>query len=185
MTTNGTSTESSIAFSIGNAPELLERARHEIAATIAAKTTLDADRLTADLAQRDIHAEFTREFGALALKVDYLPDVVAAYLATMWSVVHDCPLPSLATVRDLSQRFVALLAFNPLVADAANRQLMGNALVYEALLTREAHKSAQANRDAGLLAQMAASARANIRQRFGIDLTKKDSLRANLHPRRQ
>lgn len=170
METNGNATTN--LFSVGKDPSLSARVRKELVDTLHARTNYDPAEAEKELDARDVHEEFLLHFGDLGLAFDNLPDLFAAHLMAMWSVVHDKALPGNDAATGLRRQFAAQLATNPLIADADKRQLVGEALMYEAVLTLEARRVARDAGDKAKLHQMADSAQAALLHQRGINLRK-------------
>ena len=159
-------------FSVGTDPSLSARVRKELVDTLHARANFDPAEAEKELAARDVHEEFLLQFGDMGLAPDSLPDLFAAHLAAMWSVVHDKALPGREVASGLRRQFTAQVASSPLIADADKRQLVGEALMYEAVLTLEAHRAARDAADKAKLRQMADSAQAALLRQRGINLRK-------------
>jgi hypothetical protein len=159
-------------FAIGVDPELSAQARKELIDTLKARTHFDPAEAERELAARDMHGEFLRALGSLGLVPDNLPDLLAGHMLVMWSVVHDADLPDRAAATALSKQFLGMLGNNPLAADPAKRQLMGEALLYEAVLTLEAQVAARASADPATLKRLAETAQANFLAQRQINLRK-------------
>lgn len=173
MDTNDDGAEAiSSLLSVGAAPVLSAQVRKELVDTLHARTNYDKAKAEEELVARDIREEFLLRFGDLGLKPDNLPDLFAAHLMAMWSVVHDAPLPAADAAEGLRRQFVAQIMTSPIATDAAKRQLVGEALMYEAVLTLEAHRVARDAGDKAKLRQMADSAQAALLRQRGINLRK-------------
>lgn len=159
-------------FAIGADPELSAQVRKELADTLKARAGIAPETLEKELAGRDIHAQFLAAFGELGLVPDTLPDLLAGHMIAMWSVVHDAPLPARSVAMAIAKQFAGLIGSNPLAADPAKRQLMGEALLYETVLTLEAQGQARASSDSAMLKQMAESAQRNYLSQNSINLRK-------------
>lgn len=159
-------------FAIGADPALSARVRQELIDTLSARTNFDPVEAGRELDRRDIREEFVLEFGDLGLDPDRLPDLLAAHLIAMWCVVHDAPLPRREVAEGLTRQFTGMLATSPQAADPAMRQMMGEALRYEAVLTVEARRAARDAGDKAKLREMAESAQGNLLKQRGINLRK-------------
>ncbi|HEY0179234.1 MAG TPA: DUF6683 family protein [Dokdonella sp.] len=157
-------------YAIGADPALSAQVRAELLDTLAARTQFGRDEAARELDARDVPAEFLQQLGDLGLMPDNLPDLLAAHLIAMWSVVHDAPLPDRAIAQGLVKQFTAMLAGNAVAADPTKRQLMGEALLYETVLTLEAQRAAREAGDPSMLKQMAESAQRNFLAQRAIDL---------------
>ncbi len=158
-------------YLIGADPALSARVRKELLDTLSAKAGFDPAQAARELDARDVRAEFVDAFGDHGLAPDNLPDLLAGHFLAMWSVVHDSPLPGHEAVLAIAKQFAGQIAHSPQVADPVKRQLMGEALLYEAVLTLEAQRAARAGGSAQLR-QMAASAQQNFLAQRGINLRK-------------
>ena len=159
-------------FSVGADPALSAEVRKELLDTLQARAGIDPEQAERELSSHDVHAEFLRDFGDLGLVPDNLPDLLAGHLITMWSVVHDAPLPNREIAAALVRQFSALIAGAPHAADPAKRQLMGEALLYEAVLARAAQQAAREAGDRAKLKEAAESAQRNLLEQRGINLRK-------------
>lgn len=168
---NGSRGTTAQRYRVGADPALSAQVRKELLDTLSAKTGYDPERAARELDARDVRAEFLSAFGGLGLAPDNLPDLFAGHFLALWSVVHDAPLPGSAIALAVARQFEAQIARSPQVADAAKRQLMGEALLYEAVLTLEAQREARAG-GAAKIKQMADSAQHNFLAQRGIDLRK-------------
>lgn len=160
------------SYSIGNDPALSAQVRKELLDTLKAKTGYDPESAERELESYDIHAEFLQAFGGRGLTPDNLPDLLAAHLMAMWTVVHDAALPGRETATGLATQFARQIAGNAIAADPVKRQLMGEALRYETVLTLKAQQAARDAGDKAKLKEMAESAQRNILNQRGINLRK-------------
>ncbi|MBO9664254.1 DUF6683 family protein [Dokdonella sp.] len=159
-------------FAIGVDPALSAQVRKELLDTLQSRAHLDPAMVERELNSRDVHAEFLRQLGDLGLVPDNLPDLLAGHLIAMWTVVHDTTLPGRDVATALSRQLLTLIAASPQAADPAQRQLMGEALMYETVLTLEAQQAARASGDKAKLKEMAESAQRNLLNQRGINLRK-------------
>ncbi|HEY0232123.1 MAG TPA: hypothetical protein VGC55_12795 [Dokdonella sp.] len=159
-------------YAIGVDPALSAQVRRELLDTLHARTQFDPEQAERELAARDMHKEFIRVFGDLGLIPDNLPDLLAGHLMAIWTVVHDAPLPGRDIAAALVRQFTDQIAPSPLAADPAKRQLMGEALLYEAVLTLEAHEAARNAGNKTALKEMAESAQSNFLRQRAINLRK-------------
>jgi len=170
MDTNGESAAN--ALSVGADPALSRLVRAELLATLHVRANLDPEQAERELAARDMRAEFAQAFAGLGLAADNLPDLLAAHLIAMWTVVHDAPLPRREVATGLAKQFAGLVGGTAQAADPAKRQLMGEALLYETVLSLEAQAMARAAGDKAKLKEMARSAQDNTLAQRGINLRK-------------
>lgn len=159
-------------YPIGVDPALSAQVRKELLDTLYARTKYSPEQADRELNSRDVHAEFIGQFGDLGLVPDNLPDLLAAHLLAMWSVVHDAPLPGRDVAAALVRQFTGMLTGSPQAADPAKRQLMGEALLYEAVLTMEAQRAARESGNVAMLKQMAESAQQNFLKQRSVNLKK-------------
>jgi hypothetical protein len=159
-------------YAIGVDPALSAQVRRELLDTLRARTQFDPEQAELELAARDMHAEFIRRFGDLGLVPDNLPDLLAGHFMAMWTIVHDAPMPDRGIAAALVRQFTDLIAPSPLAADAGKRQLMGEALLYEAVLTLEAHEAARSAGNKAALKEMAESAQRSFLTQRSINLRK-------------
>lgn len=160
------------SFSIGTDPALSAQVRKELIDTLQVRGGLDPVKVEGELASRDFREEFVELLGPLGLAPDTLPDLLVAHLMTMWSVVHNAPLADREVASALRRQFTGSIAASPQVADPAKRQLMGEALLYETVLTLRAQQAARAVGDTAELEKMAESAQKNLLNQRGINLRK-------------
>lgn len=157
-------------FSVGTDPELSVQVRRELLDTLHARTNYDKAGANQELDARDVHEDFRLHFGELGLAPDNLPDLLAGHLIVMWCIVHDATLPARDVATGLSSQFAAQIATSPMIADPARRQLMGEALLYEAVLSLEAYRLARDAGDQAKLRQMAESAQSALLNQRGVNL---------------
>ena len=159
-------------YPIGSDPALSAQVRREFIDTLVARTGIDAAEAARELDRRDPGQAFGHRFADLGLSHTQLADVLAAHLIAMWSIVHDAPLPDAATAAGVRAQLAASLQGRPEAVDPLKRQLIGEALVFESMLSLEAHDEAKASGDRKALAQMAEAAQGNMLGRQGINLKK-------------
>ncbi len=159
-------------FSVGTDPELSVQVRRELLDTLHARTHYDKATANQELDQRDVHEDFRLQFGEIGLAPDNLPDLLAGHLIAMWCIVHGAALPDAGVARALSRQFEDQIAGNPMVGDPARRQLMGEALLYEAVLSLDAWRLARDAGDKAKLKQMADSAQSALLNQRGVNLRK-------------
>lgn len=159
-------------FSVGTDPELSVQVRRELLDTLHARTNYDKATANQELDERDVHEDFRIHFGELGLVPDNLPDLLAGHLIVMWCIVHGAALPTEGVARGLSQQFAGQIGGSPMVGDPARRQLMGEALLYEAVLSLEAWRLARDAGDKAQLKQMADSAQTALLSQRGVNLRK-------------
>ncbi|MEP7042827.1 MAG: hypothetical protein ABI843_07170 [Dokdonella sp.] len=157
-------------YAIGVDRALSAQVRQELLETLRARTQFDPAQAERELEARDVHAEFIRQFGDLGLVPDNLPDLLAGHLMAMWSVVHNAALPDRDVAAALVRQFTGMIAPSPLAADPGKRQLMGEALLYEAVLTLEAQAAARGAGHTSALKEMAESAQRNFLAQRAINL---------------
>lgn len=159
-------------FSVGTDPALSVQVRRELLDTLHARTNYDKATANQELDERDVHEDFRLHFGELGLATDNLPDLLAGHLLVMWCIVHGAVLPSPEIAKGVSRQFAAQIATNPMITDPARRQLMGEALLYEAVLSLEAYRLARDAGDKAKLRQMAESAQTALLSQRGTNLRK-------------
>ncbi|MFK8014901.1 MAG: DUF6683 family protein [Gammaproteobacteria bacterium] len=125
----------------------------------------------AELAGRDIVAEFRDVFGPLGLRHDNLADTMAAYWISMWSIIHNKPLANGAQALAVRDQVLPRIASSELTASVDKRQMMGEALVYESTVAYGVYRDALSNKQDLQLRQMARSAKQNTRKK-GYELAK-------------
>lgn len=124
-----------------------------------------------ELESRDIPAEFKGTFGPLGLRHDNLADTMAAYWIAMWSVIHDKPLANATQARAVRRQVLPRLQSSPIARSDKKRQLVGEALLYEATIGLSVYQEAKANEQELQLRQMARNAKKNVKKK-GIDLAR-------------
>lgn len=159
-------------YPIGSDPELSRQVRQEFIDTLVSRTGIDAQTAADELGQRDVAAEFERRFAALDLSREQLADVLTAHVMAMWSIVHDTEVTDPAIAAAIRTQLAGSLRGRPDATDPARRQLVGEALVYESMLSLEARDQARAADDRVQLKQMAEAAQSNMLNRQGINLKK-------------
>lgn len=172
METSGGNDAAKHPFAIGKDAALSAQVRKGLIDTFQKRGGYDAEQAERELNEIDIHAVFVRWFDDLGLAADNLPDLLAAHLIAMWCIVHDTMPPAREVASALSRQFAGMISASPQAADPSTRQLMGEALRYEAVLGLEAWRAA---RDAGAkakLREMAESAQRNLLDQRGINLRK-------------
>src|SRR5690606_11654343 len=123
------------AFVIGTDPTLSQRVRREMIDTLVANGGVSAADAEREIASRDFAATFERFFGAMGLSPHRLPDVFAAHLLAMWSIVHQQSLPDRVVAEGVRTQFETLLRGRPEARNAEQRQLIGEALLCESVLS--------------------------------------------------
>lgn len=159
-------------YPIGSDPELSRQVHQEFIDTLVSRTGIDAQTAADELGRRDVAAEFDRHFAALELSRGQLADVLTAHVLAMWSIVHDTDVSDPAVAAAVRRQLVGSLRGRPDAADPARRQLVGEALVYESMLSLEAREQARTAGDRTQLKQMAEAAQGNMLNRQGINLKK-------------
>lgn len=158
-------------YPIGTDPALSAQVRRELVDSLVARG-VDAAEAEGELERRDLAAAFERRFDGLDLSRHDLADVLAAHVLAMWSIVHDAALPDAAAAAGVRAQLAASLAGRPEAADPVKRQLVGEALVWECMLSLESHADAKQRGDRQALARMAEAAQRNMLERQGINLKK-------------
>lgn len=160
------------AYPIGNDPALSAQVRRELVDTLVARTGMAAEEAEREFDRRDPAAAFERRFAAAGLSRHDLGDVLAAHTLAMWSIVHDAPLPDAAVAAGVRAQLAASLHGRPEANDPVRRQLVGEALVCECMLSLESHGDARQRGDRQALAGIAEAAQRNMLERQGINLKK-------------
>ena len=124
-----------------------------------------------ELGGRDIPAEFDQTFGPLGLRRDNLADTMAAYWLAMWTVIHDKPLGTPVQASAVRRQVLPRIQASPLAKDPRKRQMMGEAMLYEATIGLSVYRDAKANEQELQLRQMAKNAKKNVKKK-GIDLAR-------------
>ncbi|MFK7888038.1 MAG: DUF6683 family protein [Gammaproteobacteria bacterium] len=124
-----------------------------------------------ELASRDVTAEYREAFGELGLRHDNLADTMAAYWISMWTVIHNKPLATAEQTAAVLAQVMPRIQTSALTKSARKRQMMGEALVYEATIALTVYNEAKANNQELQLRQMAQSAKKNTRKK-GFELAK-------------
>ncbi|HNR90896.1 MAG TPA: hypothetical protein PKO41_00590 [Dokdonella sp.] len=160
------------AWPIGDDPALSAEVRRELVDSLVARGGVGREQAEAELAARDVAADFERRFAPLGLDRRELPDVLAAQIIGMWSIVHDAAFPSADIARALSRQLASSLPGRAEAVDPRKRQLVGEALIHETVLALEARDAARAAGRRSELKQMAESAQRNMLNRQAINLRK-------------
>lgn len=124
-----------------------------------------------ELNGRDIPAEFRDTFGPLGLRHDNLADTMAAYWLAMWTVIHDKPLANETQARAVLRQVLPRIQASPLAGNPKKRQMMGEALLYEATIGLSVYNEAKAGAQELQLRQMARNAKKNVKKK-GVDLAR-------------
>ena len=161
-----------VAYPIGDDPALSSQVHRELVDSLVTRTGIGVDEAERELDRRDLPGAFDRRFAAPGLSRHDLGDVLAAHTLAMWSIVHDAPLPDAATASAVRAQLAASLQGRPEAADPARRQLVGEALVCECMLSLESYGDARQRGDRQALAGMAEAAQRNMLERQGINLKK-------------
>lgn len=159
-------------YAIGTDPELSRQVRQEFIDTLVARTGIDAAKATQELASRDVMASFDQRFSKQGLSREQLPDVLAAHVLAMWSIVHDSEFPDAKVAAAVSKQLGLSLRGRPEAVDPARRQLVGEALLYECMLSLEAWDQARTAGDRTHMKEMAETAQRNMLNRQAINLKK-------------
>jgi hypothetical protein len=167
-------------YPIGTDPVLSGQVRQEFIDTLVARTGIDATKAEDELSQRDVASAFERRFGELGLSRGQLADVLAAHVLAMWSIVHDSDFSDPDIAAAVRTQLAASLRGRPEAVDPVKRQLIGEALIYESMLSLEARDQARAEGDRKQLAQMAETAQRNVLNRQAINLRKTRLTRSGL-----
>lgn len=158
-------------FPIGTDATLSAQVRRELVDSLVARG-VEAAEAEREFDRRDLAGAFEQRFDGLGLSRHDLADVLAAHVVAMWSIVHDAALPDAAAAAGVRAQLAASLVGRPEVADPVRRQLVGEALVCECMLSLESHADAKRRGDRLALAQMADTAQRNMLERQGINLKK-------------
>ncbi|MEO1575193.1 MAG: DUF6683 family protein, partial [Pseudomonadota bacterium] len=95
----------------------------------------------------------------------------AAYWLAMWTVIHDKPLANETQARAVLRQVLPRIQASPLAGHPKKRQMMGEALLYEATIGLSVYYDAKAGSQELQLRQMARNAKKNVKKK-GIDLAK-------------
>lgn len=160
------------SWPVGDDPALSAEVRRELVDSIVARGGVRREQAEAELAERDVAGAFEARFAPIGLDRRELPDVLAAQIIGLWTLVHDEPLPSTDVARAVSRQLATSLPGRAEAVDPRKRQLVGEALVYETVLALEARDAARAAGRRDELRQMAESAQRNMLNRQAINLRK-------------
>jgi hypothetical protein len=157
-----------VAYPIGDDPALSSQVHRELVDSLVTRTGIGVDEAERELDRRDLPGAFDRRFAAPGLSRHDLGDVLAAHTLAMWSIVHDAPLPDAATASAVRAQLAASLQGRPEAADPARRQLVGEALVCECMLSLESYGDARQRGERQPVPAMAEAAQRNVLERQGI-----------------
>ncbi len=159
-------------YSIGNDPALTAQVRQELIDSLVAGSRMGAAEVGEEFDRRDLGQAFERALAPLGLSRTQLADVQAAHLMVMWRIVHDTGFPDAEVALAVRDQLARGLRGRPEAVDPAKRQLIGEALLYEAMLSLEAYTEAKADNNKGSLAQMAETTQRNMLHRQAVNLKK-------------
>jgi hypothetical protein len=167
-------------LSFGDDRSVRAAVRDELVATLAQGDAERAEAMRQALDARDIHVDFARELGTLALDSHDLGDVMAAYWIVMWTTVHEADLPDADAARAVRTQVGQVLASSVATRDARQRQLTGDAMLFEMLVTIDLVREARAAGATARLRAMADSAQRNMLNRQALNLRKMRLTRSGL-----
>ncbi len=165
-------TRSGGAYPLGNDPAVSAQVRQELIDSLVARSQMDAAEVAREFDRRDLRGAFEREFSPLGLSHMQLADVQAAHVIAMWCIVHDAEFPGTDVAQAVRDQLALGLQGRVEAVDPVKRQLVGEALLYESMLSLEAHADAKANNNRQALAQMADTTQRNMLNRQAINLKK-------------
>jgi hypothetical protein len=159
-------------YPIGDSPEVSAQVRKELIDSLVASTGVTAEQVEAELAQRDFASSFERYFSHLDLSRGDLADVFTAQLIALWSIVHDTNVTDRSIAAAVRRQMASSLRGREDVADPVRRQLVGEALLFESVLSLESCDQARASGNRAQLREMAESAQHNMLNRQALNLKK-------------
>jgi len=130
-----------------------------------------ADAIAAHLADEPADAQFDRFAAAYGLERSSLADVLAGYLALMWSTANQAPAPTRQQVLGLKRQILAQGGLGMDVPDsAAGRQRIAESVMYRVSQVATQRRIATQRGDSGLERAIAENAHAMVKRMQGIDL---------------
>ena len=130
-----------------------------------------ADAIGAHLAAEPVDAQFDRFAAPYGLKRSSLADVLAGYLALMWTTANQAPAPTPQQVLGLKRQIMSHGGLDLDVPDiAADRQRIAESVMYRVSQVATQRRIASQRGDTGLQQAIADSAHRMVRQTQGIDL---------------
>ena len=130
-----------------------------------------ADAIGAHLAAEPVDAQFDRFAAPYGLKRSSLADVLAGYLALMWTTANHAPAPTPQQVLGLKRQIMSHGGLDLDVPDiAADRQRIAESVMYRVSQVATQRRIASQRGDTGLQQAIADSAHRMVRQTQGIDL---------------
>ncbi len=152
-------------------PQISRQVLDETVTTLSRDNPAYRQVVEQELARRDVVAEYRETLGALGLRHDNLADTMAAYWVAMWTIIHDKPLANATAATAVRDQVLPRIQSNDLARSASKRQMMGEALIFEATIALSVYRDAKAGNQELQLRQMAQSAKKNTRKK-GFDLAR-------------
>ncbi|WP_260703236.1 DUF6683 family protein [Edaphobacter flagellatus] len=158
------------AWAVGRNPGLSRQVRDEVIGNLARSKGEPAARKV-DAYLGDIQTTFHKMVAPYGLRNDNLIDVLTAYMVVMWmSANRQTALPSVAQVQGARQQLRGIYAQpGHEIADASQRQLMAEDVMYQTCMAVATREEAVSHRRPELLDTLATQARASTAN-AGLDM---------------
>lgn len=138
--------------------------------------------IAAELDERDIRREFAATLDPLGLHDDNVVDAFTGFWLVMWSIMEKAPLPTRDQAAGVRRQIQSIVRSHPVTRLPAQRQMVGEAMQYEAMLAYGAYRQAELEADQDRLSAMAITARQNmVRRGFDPKRIKIPRAAAKLH----
>lgn len=128
-----------------------------------------ADEIRSIFRYKDVRTIFNDVAGPFGLHADDYGDVLAGYLVALWMVANQAPIPDVVQVQAVNGQVHGQLARKAPIADARQRQMQAEQMMYEVVATIHARQMAERSGNLQALADMAAVAQRSFLAR-GLDL---------------
>lgn len=119
---------------------------------------------------RDFISDFGQWMAPYDLNLNNLGDVVTGYWVSMWSIIHEAPLPPAGHVASAREQCRRMWHNNPVTRKPEARQQLAELMMYETVASLDQRRDAHEAGNTQALAALARHAHANMRQQRGIDL---------------
>ncbi len=127
--------------------------------------------LSEELERRDVRGEFAQTMRPLGLRANNLIDALTGYWVVMWAIMAGADLPTREQASSVHRQVRQMIRGSPLIGRPSQRQMVGEAMLYEAMLAYGAYREAREAGDDDRLREMASTARTNMLRR-GFDPTR-------------
>ena len=156
----------SVDFSFNHDPAVTAIVKKELFDTVSRQNPVQAELLRDALESRNIPEEFERRLSDYALSSDNVADAMLGYWLVMWSIIHDKPLPPPGPgIESARKQISALVASNPIVrkgGDESRRQMVGEAMIFESMISLEVRDDVKRRGNDGELRNLSESTHHNL-----------------------